>query len=218
MSQPYGHDPHGYQQQQPYPPQHGYGPPPGYVPPPPHRRRKKSSAPLVLGILGVVALVLFGGCAVLVVAASNAGNGTGRPARTAAAAATAKVGQQVADGDMVFTVTKVEERRRVGSGSLGEDAQGVFKLVHVRVRNGGSDTEAFSSSRQTLYDHSGREFEADASAAIYLRDSNSLYEKINPGNTVQGVLIFDVPASATGLVVELHSSIFSRGVKVRLPG
>lgn len=217
MSQPYGQDPHGYQQQPPYPPQQGYGPPPGWGPPP-HRRRKKSSVPLVLGILAVVMLVLFGGCAILITAASNAGKGAGRPARTADAAATAKVGQTVADGDLSFTVTKVEERRRVGSGSLGEDAQGVFKLVHVRVRNGGSDTEAFSSSRQTLRDHSGREFDASASAAIYLRDSNSLYEKINPGNTVTGVLVFDVPASATGLVVELHSSIFSRGVKVRLPG
>jgi hypothetical protein len=217
MSQPYGQDPHGYQHQQPpYPPQQGYGPPPGWVPPP--RRRKKSSAPLVLVVIGVVVLVLFGGCAVLVVAASNTGRDAGKPVKTAAAAATAKVGQTVADGDLSFTVTKVEERRRVGSSSLGTDAQGVFKLVHVRVRNSGGDAESFSSSRQTLYDHSGREFDADVSAAIYLRDSKSLYEKINPGNTVTGVLVFDVPASATGLVVELHSSIFSRGVMVRLPG
>jgi hypothetical protein len=128
----------------------------------------------------------------------------------------AKVGETVQDGDLLFTVTRVERQPRVGSVNFGKDAQGMFLLVHVRVRNVGDSSQSFMGSAQKLRDEAGREFEASASAAIYLKDSNSLYEKINPGNSVEGVVVFDIPENTKEAAVELHDSMFSRGAKVAL--
>ncbi|MGW4469652.1 DUF4352 domain-containing protein [Nonomuraea sp. NPDC004354] len=157
-------------------------------------------------------LLLFGGCAVLVV---NLGDAKRTSTSKASAGA---VGELVQDGDLAFTVIKTERADRVGSLRFGEEAQGVFLLVHLRVTNMGDKAESFFGSRQKLIDQAGREYEASTKAAIYLRDSNSLYEKINPGNTVEGVVVFDIPTSATPTLVELHSSSFSRGAKVKLDG
>jgi hypothetical protein len=224
MSQPYGQDPYGYQPPQQYPPQHGYGPPP------PHRKRK-SSAPLVLVIIGVVVLVLFGGCAALIAAVGNGGEPTTRalaePAESDAgdstkkakkpAARTAGIGDSVRDGEFAFTVTKMEKRARVGGDVIGAEAQGVFLLVHVTVENIGDEAQAFSSTAQKLHAN-GKEFDADAGASIYMDDSRSLYEKINPGNKVRGIVLFDVPKNMKPETIELHDSLFSGGVKVSLAG
>jgi hypothetical protein len=239
MSQPYGQDPYGYQPQQPtHPPQHGYGYgyPPG--PPPP---RKKSSAPLILLIIGVVALVMFGGCAALIVAV---GGGDKAPAVAVAddgpasgdevqeqpekevepsrepepegEAKVAGIGSPARDGKFEFTVTRMEKRDRVGSDFLGKEAQGVFLLVHVTVKNIGNESESFMGAEQKLFDEQGREFDASSEAAIYLDDSKSLYEKINPGNSVDGVVLFDIPKDVKPSAIELHDSIFSGGVRVSL--
>ena len=57
---------------------------------------------------------------------------------------------------------------------------------------------------------------ADTEAAIYLKDSNTLYEEINPGNSLKGTLLFDVPKGIKPAKLELHDSAFSGGVDVRL--
>ncbi|MEU6712348.1 DUF4352 domain-containing protein [Nonomuraea sp. NPDC046802] len=232
MTQPYGQDP--YRQQppsQPYPPQHGYGYPPSQPP-----QRKKSSAPLILIIIGVVVLVLFGGCAVVVVALGSAGSG-GRsttaaidddqaeqkpveepaeaPVEEPAKQTKQAIGSKVRDGKFEFTVTKMERQARVGNDLLGTEAQGVFLLVHVTVENIGDEAQAFTSAAQKLH-ADGKEYEADSGAAIYLKNSKSLYEKINPGNSVQGVVLFDIPKDLKPETIELHDSIFSDGVRVSL--
>jgi hypothetical protein len=56
----------------------------------------------------------------------------------------------------------------------------------------------------------------DTSAAIYLPDSNTFITPINPGNSVVGTLVFDVPVGSTLSSIELHDSAFSDGVSVQL--
>lgn len=42
------------------------------------------------------------------------------------------------------------------------------------------------------------------------------YSDINPGNSVEGVIVFDVAKDVTPAIAELHDSSFSNGVKVAL--
>jgi hypothetical protein len=56
----------------------------------------------------------------------------------------------------------------------------------------------------------------DTEAAIYLPESQSLYEEINPGNTLTGTVVFDIPVDAVPAALELHDSKFSGGVTVDL--
>ena len=129
----------------------------------------------------------------------------------------AGIGTAVRDGKFEFTVTQVETGvARVGNDVVGQDAQGQFVLLHLTVTNIGDEAQYFDGSSQKLHDSAGRSFSADSTAAIYLDQSNSLLNQINPGNTVKGVVVFDVPAGTTLTTAELHDSAFSGGVTVAL--
>jgi hypothetical protein len=237
MSYPYGQQP-GNPPQQPYPPQQYGGYHPGPPPPPP---RKKSNAPLILVIIGVVLLFLFGGCAAIVAVLGSGGTSAGAPAervdagtdadtgvnrtdpprkseqprKKAVEPKAAGIGSVVKDGQFAFKVTKLERQARVGNEFLGTDAQGVFLVVHITVKNIGDEAQTFTGAAQTLH-ADGKEFDADGGATIYMEDSKSLYENINPGNSVDGVVLFDIPKDLRPGEIELHDSLFSEGVTVKL--
>ncbi|GAA4693852.1 protein of unknown function (DUF4190) [Promicromonospora umidemergens] len=127
------------------------------------------------------------------------------------------VGDAVRDGKFEFTVTKVEPGvKEIGDEFLSQEAQGQFVLVHLTVENIGDESQYFDGNNVTGYDAKNREFAADTEAAIYLDDSNSFLNEINPGNSVMGVVVFDVPADVKLSQLELHDSAFSGGVEVAL--
>lgn len=47
-------------------------------------------------------------------------------------------------------------------------------------------------------------------------DSGLSFLKISPGNAIKGTVYFDVPKDTTLTSLELHDSMFSSGVKVKL--
>ncbi|MFE9749320.1 DUF4352 domain-containing protein [Saccharothrix saharensis] len=190
--------------------------------PAPGTPRKRSKFKTVLVLLAVIAGI--------VIIAKVAGNedpgpsadqaGSPTPAEQAAvpeAAHGAPMGTSVRDGKFEFTVQGAEKRARVGTGDfLTRAAQGEFLLVRMTVKNIGDQPQSFFGENQKAFDASGRQYSADSAAAVYLADAKSLYEEINPGNQVAGVVVFDVPAG-TGIVkVELHDSAFSDGAAVVL--
>ncbi|GGO16762.1 Mpr protein [Microbispora rosea subsp. aerata] len=140
-----------------------------------------------------------------------------RTSRIPRAAHLPGLGEVVKDGKFAFKVTKVEKGlSQVGTGFTAHKAQGQYVLVHLTVKNIGDEAQMFTDSAQKLIDAKGRTFDADSGAAIWLPDSNAFLENINPGNSVNGILVFDVPESLTLKAVELHDSIFSAGVTVSL--
>lgn len=127
------------------------------------------------------------------------------------------IGDPVRDGKFEFTVTRVEaEVPQLGDQHFGAEAQGQFVLVHLTVENVGDGSQFFDGGNVMGYDAQGREFSADTEAAIYLDDSNSFLNEINPGNVVDGVVVFDVPEDLELRRLELHDSLFSGGVEVTL--
>lgn len=127
------------------------------------------------------------------------------------------LGDTVADGDFEFVVTDLEAGvERVGDEFLNTDAQGQFVLVHLSVTNIGNDSQTFFGSNQDLVDTEGRSHSADDSAAIYLHDSDAVISGINPGNTAEVTVVFDIPTDAEPAAIELHDSAFSGGVSVDL--
>ncbi|NMM32105.1 MAG: DUF4352 domain-containing protein [Cellulomonas sp.] len=136
-------------------------------------------------------------------------------AAPAPAPAAAAVGTPVRDGKFEFTVTSIKPGvPSVGSDAFGQKAQGQFVLMHLTIKNIGDKAQYFDGSSQKAFDAQGREFSSDAGAAIYLEDSNSFLNEINPGNTVTGTVVFDMPRDAAIAKLELHDSPFSGGVRV----
>jgi Domain of unknown function (DUF4352) len=173
-------------------------------------------AGLVCAVLGLGICVVY--AAAFSAAVSSAPSTNAAPAQGDSAATPARIGDQVQDGSLTFTVTDVQSGvQALGDSFLRTEAQGMFVLVHVTITNVGSESTTFMGANQTLLDSQGREFTADSSAAVMnVPDSQSFFTPINPGNSVEGVLVFDVPEGLSPAAIELHESMFSSGTLVYL--
>jgi Domain of unknown function (DUF4352) len=223
--------PAGTYQQAPWgPPDGAYQQPPpgGYYQEPP-RRKRRLGLKITLGVLGgIFALIVLGSIAAALGGSNstgaNAGTGTGgSPAAQAAGSPAAPgIGGKVRDGKFEFVVTKVSHRKTVGDTQfgLGEKAQGTFTVISLKVTNIGSESQTLDDSAQYVYDASGRKFSADSAADIDLSGANgqgsTWLDDINPGNTVHGKIAFDMPTGDKAAKIELHDSLFSGGVTVKL--
>ncbi|MPY99039.1 MAG: DUF4352 domain-containing protein [Actinophytocola sp.] len=153
--------------------------------------------------------------AVIVIATQVGGGEQSSPSDSGDA--TTGIGDPAADGKFEFTVTKVEDGvSSIGSGILKEKAQGQFVLVHMTVENVGTEAQWLSATDQYLYDAAKREYAADDTAWAALK-ANPLLEQINPGNSVKGIVVFDIPKNVEPVELVLHDSMFSGGVTVSLP-
>jgi hypothetical protein len=205
--------------------------PPGapYQPPPP-RKKRHLGLKITLGVVGgiilliIVAAVLGGGgnSGTGTNTATGTGTGNSQAAQGSGSTAVPGIGSKVRDGKFEFVITKVTHAKSVGDTSLGlgDTAQGRYVILHIRVTNIGNEAQTLDDSSQYVYDASGRKFSASTSADIDLSGPNgqgsTWLNDINPGNTVHGRIAFDLPASDKAVKAELHDSMFSDGVTVKL--
>ncbi len=125
------------------------------------------------------------------------------------------VGDAVRDGDFEFTVNEVQTGlTSIGEGFTEETPQGQFVLIDITVTNIGDKGTALLDSNQVLIDEQGRQHNT-SSASMWLEEGLWL-DEINPGNSVSGVLLYDIPTDAVPTTLELHDSMFSGGVTVTL--
>lgn len=208
-----------------------YAPPPpatGYAQPPAPAPEKKTPFFKKKWFLILVAIVVV---AIIASQASGGGQdgdtsadgGAGSGSEVdvagggAAPAGDAGIGQPAADGKFNFVVSGVDcSQTRIGNPNFGTDAQGQFCIVSLTVTNIGDEPQSFFGENATLFNAEGQQFSADTEASIYLENSASIYEEINPGNTLSSMVVFDVPAGTVPASIELHDSAFSGGVTVSL--
>ena len=139
------------------------------------------------------------------------------PAAQAPAADMPGIGQPAADGDFNFVVNGVDcSATEIGNEFLSQKAQGQFCIVDLTITNIGDQAQSFLGDNATLFNAQGQQFSADGEAGIYLENASSLYEEINPGNTLASKVVFDVPTGTVPTSIELHDSAFSGGVTVAL--
>jgi hypothetical protein len=159
---------------------------------------------------------------VLLVVASALGDrdrstGRDRQAGRAGAAATPGIRQSARDGQFEFVVRSVRcGLRRVGPELARRTPQGRFCLVAVSVTNVGTEARHFTADAQRLFGADGRRHSVDAAATAVAGGLGLLHVLVNPGNRVQGTLVYDVPPRMRPARMELHDSPFSRGVTVEI--
>ena len=139
---------------------------------------------------------------------------------TANTPATATVGQSVRDGQLSFVVTSMQPPAKFFTDRLGtpQTAEGEFIIVRLSVTNIGYEPRTVTATDQFLISSRGQRFATSAANSAVQGSEKVLLQKINPGNTVYDVpLLFDVAAGSTTASIELHDTISSAGVKVKLP-
>ncbi|MEV6524769.1 DUF4352 domain-containing protein [Longispora sp. NPDC051575] len=210
------------------------GPVPGYPQPP----AGKSNRTLFI-VLGATfgALLLIGACCVagFLVLRSRDDASDRRPARPGAAdtrtpfswptpsaspsPVTVGLNTPVRDGVFEFTVTKVQcGVPEVRSGVLDQQAKGQFCLVDMSVKNIGQRQTWYMSSSQRAFGPDGTMYGLDYGAALLVNFEHDNFgiTEYNPGVGSSGVLVFDIPKTASLTHLELHASPGTVGAKVTI--
>lgn len=212
--------------------------PPGpaqWTPPPPPPK-KRWAAPVLIGVAVVVALCCGG--SVIAVAMSDPQTPVAQPAAASQGAvaqgapaspadkpakdepaaekpAAPGLNQPVRDGKFEFVVSKVEcGKKTLGEAPFASEAQGEYCVVSLKVKNIGNEAQMFMGTNQLAYNAQGQKFTSDGGATLFLADTNSFLEDINPGNAVDGIVVFDVAPGTKLTKLELHDSAWSGGVEV----
>ncbi len=172
-----------------------------------------------LTVVGVIILIaIIGGAAGGSKPDTNS-DGSGVTKSEDKPATTAKLNETARDGKFEFVVKSVEcGKTTIGTNEyLKKDAQGQFCLMTVSVKNIGNEAQGFFGSNQKLLNAQSQQYAADDAAGVYVdQNYSTLFSNINPGNSVEGVIVFDIPKDQTPVTAELHDSSFSSGVKVSL--
>ncbi len=112
-------------------------------------------------------------------------------------------------GTFEYTVTGLEELgTSIGEEPLSTTAQGTYLKIDISVTNVGDKSETFFDSYVALIDAEGKQYDADSMAPIYLRSDVSWVSGINPGNTMAGPIVFDVPAGTVAEYLMVKENMF----------
>jgi hypothetical protein len=138
------------------------------------------------------------------------------PADAGSATPLAGIGQEVRDANFRFVVTSVDVSKTVSDASIQFEIvpkQGEFVNVHLTVSNVGDRPQSFFAYNQTLQ-IGANQFSANNEATMW---KQGMTVAINPGNSVQAVVSFDVPpGTSTDGVLTVHGSLVSRGARISL--
>lgn len=127
------------------------------------------------------------------------------------------IGDPVKSGDLQFTVTKVvRDRAQVGQDFMAQKAQGRFTLVYVTVRNVGNDSETLLDSEQKIKDADSKTYSPDSGAELIMDDNDVWLAQINPGNAVDGVLVYDMPVGVKATAIDFSGGLFKDSKTVQL--
>ncbi|MEV6526515.1 DUF4352 domain-containing protein [Longispora sp. NPDC051575] len=175
-------------------------------------RKSRKGLYVTLGIAGVACLLAVLCCAGVVLFATSGLVRTDEPNGGYALNAPAR------DGRFEFVVSKVD----CGIPQIGQDfvikkAQGQFCVVTLSVRNIGDTPQTFSVVNQHGWGPKGVYYDSDEVATAFANVEQSLWmSRVNPGNSISGVIVFDIPTDAALQKLDLHDAPSSGGVTIKV--
>jgi hypothetical protein len=142
---------------------------------------------------------------------SNSGTAQTQDQTQSPAPTMAKLNQPVQSGDLSFIATQITNAKSLGNDFMKKDAQGTFKIVTLKISNTGKETKTVDSSMIKLKDGQGRTFERsiDGQTAKGLSQGkvDLFLQQIQPSLSVTGDIVFDIPADATNLKLEVQGGL-----------
>ena len=185
-------------------------------------RHKVWSVIIVLLILGIIGASSSGN------KTPDSSNGGSSPSATptsnaSASSTTPTIGQPAYDGKFQFTVTSfkcgVTQVVNPSDTDITDQPQGQFCLMGLTIKNIGTEAQNFDDSSQYLYDASSKQYSYASGATSDFNGLSSQFDglpTVNPGVSISGTVVFDIPTTTAITYAMLHDSSFSNGVKVNL--
>lgn len=119
----------------------------------------------------------------------------------------AGIGQEIQVGDVFFTANEVTTATSLG-GEYGVTAQSQFTVVNVTIRNEKNEAITVDSSFFKLLS-GDRTYDSDGGAGIYANeDADFFLTSVNPGVSLSGNVVFDVPADLENPQLQVQTGFF----------
>jgi Domain of unknown function (DUF4352) len=170
----------------------------------------------VLAVLFIIGKIGYNSGLGAMPPAPPADAGSAPSAATSAAPPLAGIGQKVRDGNFGFVVTSVDVSKTASDPSIQFEIvpkQGEFINVHLTVSNVGDRPQSFFAYNQTLQ-IGANQFSSNNEATMW---KQAMKVEINPGNSIQALVSFDVPpGTSNDSVLTVHGSLFSGGARISL--
>ncbi|MFH1391194.1 MAG: DUF4352 domain-containing protein [Candidatus Diapherotrites archaeon] len=122
---------------------------------------------------------------------------------------TAGLSEIVMVDDLSYKVVKAESFTEMGTSFLKKETTGKFVKVYLVITNESNKSKNIFSTRLTLIDSEGREFDKYSVASMYIADGLSFGEQLQPGLGVEGAEVFELPEDASGLKLEIKGDWLS---------
>lgn len=128
------------------------------------------------------------------------------------------IGENVVVGNLEFVVNNFEETTEITSDNMFIDSvttQGKLVVIDMTVKNNDKESRTIDSTMFKLIDDQGREFDALNSAELMmiLDDVNIFLKQVNPGLSLEGTFVFEIPADVESYSLELASGVAFAGGK-----
>jgi hypothetical protein len=186
------------------------------------KRRKPSVKRVVLSLLLTPIIVIF--ILALIVGIIGGIKGVQNTSKSnSSSRSQAKATPQYHIGDtvskngfgLVVNSIKCGEKRISTSGLVNyySDAQGQFCRLNITVTNTSSGANSIDVADQLIFNTQGQRYTYDSGATANAADAyagSPLNDDINPGNSITGDIVYDVPVTVTPSAAELE------GVRINL--
>lgn len=151
-----------------------------------------------VAVCGLVILLCAAG-----LTACGDGGGSGEPTPMVASETEVDLGETIPTGDWEIAIARPPEKLLVmGTGDVVLRAEGIYVIVPIEATNLGEEMEIVPWEQVWVRDSQGREFDAGGvgiHAAYAIPRGIGFSYPVNPGESRDTIIVFDVPTDATGL-------------------
>lgn len=170
-------------------------------------------------IVSLLVVALF-----LALAAGSGSNKSDKANTGAQQSTPAELSKEGVSSDVKISVQKFESSDTAGNNQFStKKAQGVFKIVTLSVTNNQKDAITVDGNSFKLIDNQNREFSYSSEAQLAISSSTGSQKKevfslkqINPGMTVTGIVVFDVPKEAQGFILKARGGMTGQEIKLKV--
>jgi biopolymer transport protein ExbD len=121
------------------------------------------------------------------------------------------LGDSIGVGSLTVGVAdKIQFTQKVGGEYLEQEAQGMYWVFSVGIKNGDNEARMIDTTMFKLVSDDGTTYDPDSSGSMYANDAGKFFlQNINPGIQVNGFIVFDMPPEAKDKVSTFKLSVDS---------
>ncbi|MBI5391249.1 DUF4352 domain-containing protein [Candidatus Woesearchaeota archaeon] len=120
-----------------------------------------------------------------------------------------KIGQKISIDYLSYTVLEVESFTKMGTAMFSKLTNGKFIKVNVEILNNAKETKEIFSPRFRLIDGLGREYDRLNDDYLYITDTISFGNQLQPGLPIKGSVVFEVPKDSSDLMLTIKGDALS---------